>query len=203
MDGMRWSAMRLEAQNHRKTAHFIASCGRAYRAAVEYDQLWFESDFIVFLALDRFIYINFPLRYAVTVKRWHMVAMMIIGWGYSFIAASTILGLGITEDYSFVCHTRAISTMKTVVGDWKIDFFWLCIAIILWIPRAYSSTSTLAASHIYRQTLKVSQERVSIRPLWFFLNTCIHYNQLMHIYDSSKIVLFYYINIPIPTTHRK
>ena len=27
---MRWSAMPLEAQNRRKTAYFIASCGRAY-----------------------------------------------------------------------------------------------------------------------------------------------------------------------------
>ena len=32
---MRWSAMPLEAQNRRKTAHFIALCGRALRGHVK------------------------------------------------------------------------------------------------------------------------------------------------------------------------
>ena len=30
-DGLRWSAMLLEAQNRREKAHFIAACGRAFR----------------------------------------------------------------------------------------------------------------------------------------------------------------------------
>ena len=29
-DGVRWCAMLLEPQNRRKTAHFFATCGRAY-----------------------------------------------------------------------------------------------------------------------------------------------------------------------------
>ena len=29
-DGLQWFAMLLEAQNHRKMAHFIAPCGRVY-----------------------------------------------------------------------------------------------------------------------------------------------------------------------------
>ena len=31
-DGLRWSAMILEAQNRRKITHFMATCGRAYTA---------------------------------------------------------------------------------------------------------------------------------------------------------------------------
>ena len=31
-DGLRWSVMLLEAQNRRKITHFIAACGRAFRA---------------------------------------------------------------------------------------------------------------------------------------------------------------------------
>ena len=34
-DGLRWSAMLLEAQNGRKTAHFIAACGWTYRPPTE------------------------------------------------------------------------------------------------------------------------------------------------------------------------
>ena len=33
-DDVRWSAMLLKAQNRSKTAHFIATCGRAFRGGV-------------------------------------------------------------------------------------------------------------------------------------------------------------------------
>ena len=76
---------------------------------------------IIAISLDRVLYINFPLHYVSWIKRWHIMVVLSVCWAYAVGTSVLGLGVGLTDDHGFICHTRAIVVPKwnRFINEWK------------------------------------------------------------------------------------
>ena len=94
---------------------------------------------IMWISVDRFIYINFPLRYPLLVQRRHVMTAMGGSW-FTLISLITLFTtLGVKGNDAFICRAQLIYVYTSMFGIFSNVIFYgaSCVTFLLYTQIAY------------------------------------------------------------------
>ena len=108
---------------------------------------------IAWISLDRFIYINFPLRYSAIVRRPQIIAAIIFSWVYICSLPVTTTALGVTPNEGLVCRSQLLYVSRKLLAWFSYGVFISCTVCILFL---YIQIAYVA----FKQTRRIKSEQV-------------------------------------------
>ena len=88
---------------------------------------------ILWVSLDRFIYINFPLRYYSLVQSWHVWTAIGISWLWNVLQLTLATSFGVKANKNdLVCRSATLYVNQAVFGN-IVNAYFACSTVIIFL----------------------------------------------------------------------